>query len=252
MKHLTPFLFAGLLSVVGCFKDSEADIRPGQSGSITRFVVYQGYMYALNQNEVQTWSMADADQPRLVHRLSTEYGLETIIIYEGTIYLGSRNALYILGLMDPARPILLSRTPREGPFLGACDPVVVQGHFAYSTVKTIPNACGQVGGLSGLLVYNVSDPSQPVQVGTYPMSRPNGLGYRDQYLFVCDEGSHRVEVFDIQDPLALVQTDYGFVLTEPLDLIVDGERLIVSSRTAFRFYDIRDITDIRPIGLIAK
>lgn len=252
MKIILPFLAVLALGLTHCSKESEADLREGLSGSITRFVVNQGYMYALNQNEVQTWSLANADQPRLVHRLATDYGLETIIIHEGTIFLGSRTALYILGIEDPARPRILSRTERQDIFQGACDPVVVKDRYAYSTIKSIPNICGLTAAGNALIVYDVSDLSRPVEVGVYPLGRPNGLGYRDDYLFVCDEGGGRVEVFDIRDPLALVLTAYGFNLPEAQDLIVNGDHLIVSSRTAFRFYDIREITDIRPVGQIAK
>jgi hypothetical protein len=158
-------------------------------------------MYMLNPNEVLTYSLANPDQPQHVHTLKTEYGLETIIIYENTIYLGSTSALYILDISNPAAPSILSKTDRvTDQFFSGCDPVVVKDNYAYSTVKIIQNVCGNVSTQSALLVYDVSNKNAPALKGNYELNIPNGLGYKDNYLFVCDEGSDRLEVFDISNP----------------------------------------------------
>ncbi|MBX2930038.1 MAG: hypothetical protein KF852_19550 [Saprospiraceae bacterium] len=254
MKNTLILFLAGiLLLATACSKDA-ADIGadPGRSGSITRFAVHAGYMYVLNLNEVQTYALSNPDKPQLVHRLPTDYGLETIIVYENTVYLGSTTALYILDISNPAAPQILSQTPRLEVLSGGCDPVVVKGNYAYSTIKIIENICGRTGFQSALLVYDVSDPTAPVNVGIYSLGVPNGLGYKGDYLFVCDEGTDRVEVFDISDPLSLQLTNYFISLTDPVDLIVSGDKMIVSAKTEFRFYDISDVADIRPIGQIAK
>jgi hypothetical protein len=248
-------LFVSLLLVLlaaACSKDAAVTDLTGKSGSITRFAIFQNYLYVLNLNEVQTYSLQDADNPVLVHRLATDYGLETILVYEGTIFIGSTTALYILDLSNPAAPSLLSKTDREFTFFGGCDPVAVKGDYAYSTIKIIQNICGRVSSESALIVYDVSNKTAPVTLGTYPLSIPNGLGYKDDYLFVCDEGTDRLEVFDISDPRALYWTNYAVPLTDPVDLIVNGDRMIVSTKTDFQIFDISDITAIRRVGQIAK
>jgi hypothetical protein len=254
MKNTIAFLFVGtLLLATACSKDAaEIGADPGRSGSVTRFAVHAGYMYILNLNEVQTYSLENPDKPRLVHRLPTDYGLETIIVYENTVYLGSTTALYILDISNPAVPQILSQTARLEVFAGGCDPVVVKGNYAYSTIKIIENICGRTGVQSALLVYDVSNPTAPTNVGLYFMGMPNGLGYKGDYLFVCDEGTDRVEVFDISNPLNLELTAFSIPITDPVDLIVAGDKMIVSAKSDFRFYDISDIADIRPIGQIAK
>lgn len=245
-------VFLLLLFFSGCSKDQNMSFEDGQSGSITRFVVHNDYMYVLNLNEVKTFSLSNPDNPQLVNVLTTDYGLETIIIYDETIFIGSTNALYILGIDQPGNPVLLSKSERGTILLEGCDPVVVKDNFAFSTIKIINNVCGNINANSALVVYNVEDKLNPVFIGQYPLNQPNGLGYKGDYLLVCDEGSQLMEVFDISNPYEVVLTDYSFGVSDPVDIIIKGEQAIISSKKEFQFYDISDIADIRPLGVIGK
>lgn len=254
MKQLFHVLILGLLLVSACTKETgDALTATGKSGSITRFAVYNGYMYVLNPNEVLTYSLQDPDKPALVNRLATDYGLETIIVYDNTIYLGSNTALYILDISNPAAPAVLSKANRGFAFFGGCDPVVVKDQYAYSTIKIIQNVCGIVSSQSALLVYDVSDKSAPLEKGVYPLNIPNGLGYKDNYLFVCDEGADRLEVFDIANPLDVKPLpQFAMSISDPYDLIVDGNKMIVSTKNDFRIFSLEDLPVVKPIGFIAK
>lgn len=254
MKYLNYILFA-LPFVFGCSKDAalSSSEAAGKSGSITRFTVHNGYMYALNPNEVLTYSLQNPDKPVLTHRLATDYGLETIVVYDNTIYLGSSTALYILGIDDPAKPVILSQSQRGEEFFGGCDPVVVKDQYAYSTIKIITNICGNVWSRSALLVYDVSDKTAPFVVAEQELNLPNGLGYSGNYLFVCDEGSDRLELFDISQPDSPQRlSDRAIAMTDPVDLIVDGRKMIVSTKTDFQIYDLGQLPEIRKIGQISR
>ena len=252
MKKLL-FSAAVALLFFACAKDAASELNPGKSGSITRFAVYQNFMYVLNLNEVQTYDIQDKEKPKLVHRLATDYGLETITIYDNTVFLGSSTALYILDISNPAAPKILSQSDRlENLGFSGCDPVVVKDNYAYSTIKIIENFCGSVSVQSALVVYDVTDKSAPLPVGVYSLGLPNGLGYKDNYLFVCDEGDDKLWVLDISNPQQLSFTDYSLSITDPVDLIVDGQRMIVSSKTDFQIFDISDISNIKKVGLISK
>ena len=242
-----------VLLLAACSKDADSVNNQGQSGSITRFTVYDHFMYVLNQNEVQTYDISQKDAPKLVHRLPTDYGLETITVYDHTIFIGSVTALYIVGLDNPAAPQILAKSDRLGDigFTG-CDPVTVKGDYAFSTIKIIRNACGSVAAQSALVVYDVSDKTAPVSVGVYPMDIPNGLGYKDNYLFVCDEGSDQLRIFDISNPLDVKETAWAVDIVDPYDLIVDGARMIVSSKTDFQIFDLEDVVHLKKLGQIPK
>ncbi len=253
MKRFSIFFILLTLLALACSKDSAALEAGGKSGSITRFAVHNGYMYTLNPNEVLTYSLQNPDQPVLVNRLATEYGLETIIVYDNSIYLGSRTALYILDISNPAAPDILSKTDREDAFFGGCDPVVVKGQYAYSTVKIIQNICGNVAAESALIVYDVSNPTAPINVGIYPLNMPNGLGYSGEYLFICDEGADRLEIFDISNPLSLSPlSGFSVAINDPYDLIIDGGKMIVSTKTDFQIFDLSALPELKKVGLIEK
>ncbi|MFN5235922.1 MAG: LVIVD repeat-containing protein [Bacteroidota bacterium] len=247
-----------MLSVVvlgACSKDFLSESAPGQgvSGSITRFAVNGNYMYVLNQNEVQTYDITDRANPVLKHRLATDWGLETITFYDNSLFLGSTTALYILDITNPAVPVIQAKSDRLSTvgFTG-CDPVAVNGDYAYSTIKVIENICGVISAESALIVYDVSNKSNPKVLGTYPMNIPNGLGYKDNYLFVCDEGSDLLVVYDITNPAALELAPVTVPMTDPYDLIVDGQRMIVSTKTDFQIFDVSQLPQIRKIGTIGK
>lgn len=247
-----------MLSVVvlgACSKDFLSESAPGQgvSGSITRFAVNGNFMYVLNQNEVQTYDITDRANPVLKHRLATDWGLETITFYDNSLFLGSTTALYILDITNPAVPVIQAKSDRLSTvgFTG-CDPVAVNGDYAYSTIKVIENICGVISAESALIVYDVSNKSNPKVLGTYPMNIPNGLGYKDNYLFVCDEGSDLLVVYDITNPEALELAPVTVPMTDPYDLIVDGQRMIVSTKTDFQIFDVSQLPQIRKIGTIGK
>lgn len=251
-------LILSLLTFIGCgFEDIDGtftgDSNTGASGSITKFAVHNGYMYALNPNEVLTYDLSNEDKPELIHQLATDYGLETIFIYDDAIYLGSRTSLYILDISTPHTPILLSKTDRSIQFFNGCDPVVVQDNIAYSTIKVIQNVCGDWNSRSALLVYDVTNKRNPREIGDYPLNEPNGLGLFNQYLFVCDAGSDEVRVFDISEPNALVELpELAIPITNPVDIIINNGKMIVSAQTYFQIYNITDVRDITPVGRVDK
>jgi len=256
MKNILQVLcFINLLLIVSCDGDSALGLESqnGTSGSITRFATLDGYMYTLNPNQIQTFDITDPNNPELKSELETEYGLETIFIYDNRIYIGSRTGLYILGLDDPAQPNLLSQTLRSDEFFGACDPVVVKDNYAYSTVKTIENICGTFNTRSALLIYEVSDPENPVLSQTFDLETPNGLAYTDQFLYVCDTGSELLRVFDISDPSNVEErNDLDYSIQDPYDIIVDEDRMIVSTLNDFVILSIGDNAAVTYVKTIAK
>lgn len=244
-----------VLTLPSCSKSDSTSISnlEGSSGSITRFAVYENHMYVLNSNEIQTFDLADRENPLLVHAIQTEYGLETIFIYEGKAFLGARTGLYILDLANPAEPVILSEAIRSEVFFGGCDPVVVRDNYAFSTIKIIENICGNWNAESALIIYDVSDSSNPMEVAVRTLSEPNGLGILGDVLLVCDTGTDQLVAFDIGDPTdPVLLPNVTLPIMDPFDLIVDGDRVIVSTKTNFQILDASDLQNITLIKTIAK
>ena len=258
MKQLFYFLMLAFI-VTACSKDDGLEsfqgndlsgTGEGTSGSITRFTTFGDYLYALDQNQVLTYDISAKNEPVLVSKLKTDYGLETIIIYDATIFVGSRNALYILDIANPAYPSVISKSERDDLNLtGGCDPVVVKENHAFATVKIIENVCGQTSMQSQLLVYDITDKINPELLVTVAMDIPNGLGYRGDYLFVCDEGRNEIVIFDISSPGNIFEFD-AIPLDAPIDIIIREDRMIVSTKNNFTIYDISDIQNIREVAFI--
>jgi hypothetical protein len=241
------------LCLAACQTESLEDASSvGTSGSVTRFTTYKGFMYTLNSNEVQVFSLAIPEQPKLVHTLLLGFGLETVTVFEDALFIGATDALYIVGLDDPAVPILLSKTERVTLPGGGCDPVVVKEDVAYSTIAVIPNICGNINARSALVVFDVSDRLQPVEADVITLDVPRGLGYSGDHLFVCDEGANVVKVFNITQLLNPQQTAFDITLDAPRDLIASGNRLFVATNTDFVIYDISDISNIRKVAQIKR
>jgi hypothetical protein len=85
------------------------------------------------------------------------------------------------------------------------------------------------------------------------MGTPDGLAYQGNYLFVCDEGADKVAAYDISDPSALKQLpDAGAIVVDPYDLIIDGLKMIVSTKTDFEIFDLSQAPVLKHIGTISK
>jgi hypothetical protein len=99
--------------------------------------------------------------------------------------------MYIYDLSTPASPEFVS----EFQHGTACDPVVVDGDYAYVTLRG-GNNCGATE--SGLFIVDISNIANPVLAKSYGLDEPYGLGVKDEKLFVCD-GSSGLRVYDKTD-----------------------------------------------------
>lgn len=223
----------------------------GNSGSLASSIVRDGYMYTLDRNRLLTHDLVDPSDPVLVDELTLDAGLETIFLYDGHIYIGSTHSLYIINLNDRAAPKLASKKTRREELINACDPVVVQDDFAYSTVKIVTNRCGRRSSRSALLVYDISNKSKPIELNEYPLGEPNGLGVAGRLLFVCDSRTDAVVVFDNSNPKALIRRhDLSIPMVDPYDIIINNDKMIISTSKGFNIYNIADLEDIFFVGTI--
>lgn len=91
--------------------------------------------------------------------------------------------------------------PNSAPSLKSCDPVVVEGDYAYVTLRA-GNLCGEA--TSQLDIIDVSNISSPEWEQSYPMQEPYGLGIDNSILFICD-GEAGLKVYDANDPHDLIK-----------------------------------------------
>ncbi len=160
----------------------------GQGGSLARFMIAGDFFYAVDNHSINVFDISDLANPVDLEDVYAGFDIETIFNRGNHLFLGSRSGMYIYDISSPAQPAFVS----EFQHGTACDPVVVDGDFAYVTLRG-GNGCGATE--SGLFVIDIADLTQPVLLESYPMEEPYGLGVKGDRLFVCD-GSFGLKVFD--------------------------------------------------------
>ncbi|RNC92670.1 MAG: hypothetical protein ED555_06230 [Allomuricauda sp.] len=163
----------------------------GQGGSLARFRIVGDYLYAVEWSSINVFDISDLDAPEVLDEIYTDWGIETIFSQGDLLFLGGNRGMFIYDISEPATPKFVSDFQHGR----ACDPVVVDGNYAYVTLRG-GNACGTVE--SGLYVVDISDLARPDLAVIYPMDEPYGLGIRDNKLFICD-GASGLRVFDKSD-----------------------------------------------------
>ena len=210
------------------------------TGSMSRFAVYDDYLYVVNNNMLKVFSLYNNAAIK-EHEQYLSWNVETIFPYDQKLFLGTSNGMMIYGLSDPARPNQLSSIAH----IVGCDPVVVQGDYAYVTIRG-GNVCGQ--NLSLLEVIDISNPLAPLLKASYNMTEPYGLGIDDNMLFVCDQG---LTIFDATNPVqAGTKLVKRFSSIHGFDVIPYNGTLMLIGNDGLYQYDYSDLTNIKELSAI--
>ena len=174
------------------------DVSVGQGGSLARFKIVGDFLYAVDSHNINIFNIQDLGNPKDLEDVYAGFDIETIFNRGQHLFLGSMRGMYIYDISSPATPTFIS----EFQHGTACDPVVVDGDYAYVTLRG-GNQCGATE--SGLFIVDISDIYNPTLTISYPMDGPYGLGIKDEKLFICD-GDSGLKVFDktnVEDLVAL-------------------------------------------------
>ncbi|WP_127138248.1 LVIVD repeat-containing protein [Flagellimonas oceanensis] len=163
----------------------------GEGGSLARFKIVEDYLYAVDSHNINVFNISDLDNPQVLEDVYAGFDIETIFNRDNYLFLGSMRGMYIYDITSPGTPTLVS----EFEHGTACDPVVVDGDYAYVTLRG-GNMCGATE--SGLFIVDISDIENPELAISYPMDGPYGLGIKDEKIFICD-GDSGLKVYDKTD-----------------------------------------------------
>lgn len=163
----------------------------GVGGSMARFTIVDNNLYVLDANRMLVYDITEGENPKEKNTILMDFVVETIFPYEGRLFIGGTEGMYIYDNSDPSNPTLLSRFNHAV----ACDPVVVSGKYAYVTLRDGTSCQGIVNELK---VIDISDVRKPNLISTFNMHQPHGLSVQGNTLFLCD-GNQGLKVFDITD-----------------------------------------------------
>jgi len=176
----------------GVVLSAGAESMTGTGGSLARFQIVDNYLYTVGNYEMAIFNIQNLAEPVLSNTQYAGWNIETMFQAEGYLYLGSTNGMYIYNLVNPSSPEFVSDfTHWEG-----CDPVVVDGDYAYLTLRG-GNLCGQLE--SVLEVIDISDKTNPTLAARYNLENPYGLGIKNDMLYVCD-GTAGLKLFERETP----------------------------------------------------
>lgn len=236
--------------LAGC-DNSDVDVAPnldsggaaGTGGSMARFTLSGNKLYVVDQTSLRSFDVSTATDPKPAPTIPIGIGIETVFPYGNNLFIGAADAMYIFDISNPSQPRQLSRYDH---FVG-CDPVVVQGNYAYVTLRTVG---GCRTGFNGnvLDVIDLTNLSQPRAVNSLPMSGPYGLGVRGNALFVC-EGDKGMRVFDVTDPQTPIQKSF-LTNIKTYDVIPLPQSLLVIGEDGFLQYDYSDLTNLQLLSRI--
>lgn len=247
-KNIFYLLFLFLL-FGSCQKDSSGTSKLGggaigQGGSLARFAIAGNYLYSVDEAQLKVFDITDPKNPVLKNTQEVGFAIETIFPFKDKLFIGSTSEVHIFSIADPANPKKLS-SAISPQILRRCDPVVAKDTVAFATLRTN----GPCGGIQSVLaVYNIKDILNPMQVATYPVGEPYGLGYSGDVLYVCDR-QQGLLVFDISQPYQPVLTNITINDGSYIDVIPYQNTLICWVTTGIILYDITD--NSRPV-LIAQ
>jgi len=181
---------------------SSPDGSAGQGGSMARFTINGDYMFTVDQSNLKLFSLSNPAQPEYLERKDQNLGrgIETIFSMDTLLFIGSQDGMFIYDVTRPEFPKQLSHVSH----IRSCDPVVASGSFAYVTLNSEQQWCGNTTNV--LNIYDISNLSKPELILTESLNFPKGLGVDDKKLFVCDS-KLGVKVYDVNNPYKPVWID---------------------------------------------
>ncbi len=240
MKKLIYFsILVITVFIISCDEDSSTiDIgsQNGKAGSLARFAATNNVLYIVGKEDLQVIDISNAENPTFSGETNLGIGIETIFPYQNNLFIGTQTGMLIYDSSNPLNPEQLSVYSH----ITSCDPVVVQGNYAYVTLRSGTNCRF---GENLLEVIDISDLENPELATSYPMSNPHGLGVDDDRLFVT-EGNGGIKIFDISETPNLLQIEEinefnGF------DVIPNNGILLVIGNDGLYQYEYRDNNSLK-------
>lgn len=215
----------------------------GTGGSMARFIIYENILYTIDQSSLHFFDISKSEEPWQVGNQGIGWNIETVFIARDHLFIGAMSGMYIYSLYDPVQPEYVSTYWH----VTSCDPVVVEGNYAYITLRT-GNLCEL--DVNQLDVVDVSDLKNPEKLKSYTMYNPHGLGIDEGTLFVCD-GEEGLKVYKASDPYNIKANMLAhFSDIDAFDVIPINHLLIMIGKDGIYQYDYTDNQNIELLSTL--
>ena len=213
----------------------------GTGGSLARFTLGEGTLYTVSNFDLNVFDInASPALPNKLKTITLGFGAETIFPYKNMLFIGTTTGMKIFDNQDQTNPKLLSTFTH----IYSCDPVVVQGNYAYVTLR---NGTGCTRGQNSLDIVDIKDPKNPSLIKSFPLQNPHGLAVDGNNLFIC-EGNFGLKSFDITNPLQPIEREFIKDVIS-YDVIPNNKKIIVTGKNGIYQYD---YSEPKKLQLISK
>ncbi len=193
----------------------------GIAGSLSKFSLIKDHLYVIDDADMHLFSISNPTNPVKTGSIDVGFNIETIYSYGDNLFIGATDGMYIYDNSNPNSPQFANKYTH----VTACDPVVVNGDYAYVTLRS-GTECGNTF-TDELQIVNVSDINNPYLESQTNMSEPKGLAVdSDNTVFVCD-GVFGLKVYDVENARAVQIDEVNGIDAFDVILIPDTERLLV-------------------------
>jgi hypothetical protein len=247
MRKYSFILFLVSILCFGWACSKDAGVSPtttdtGKGGSLARFAIVGNFMYAVSDWELKTYNITTPNAPQFVATQAVGWSIETMFAYGKNLFLGSRNGVYLYEIQSDGRVVQKSFYRH----FNTCDPVVAEGQFAYSTIRSGVD-CRIRDTINQLQILDVSDINNPKLLSTFNMTFPIGLGIDGNYLFVCDkEGLRILDVTDRKKPKEIRYLKN----IDAVDVIVLDKNLMIIGKEKLTQLSYKDIANPTVISIL--
>lgn len=216
----------------------------GKAGSMARFGMMNDRLYTVSAHDLRVFNITNAADPFFVKNVyAGSFDIETIYPFRNSLFLGSMTGMHIFSVSNPDHPV------RTGGFshFRACDPVIVDGDYAYVTLN---GSAGCGGQLNQMEVVNVSNLAAPSLVKAYPFTSPKGLSKEGDHIFLCD-GKAGFRVLDAKNvnSISTIQTIGGM---DTYDVVTMNNTAIVVARDGLYLFDYSNTSNVKLLSKISK
>jgi hypothetical protein len=228
---------------------SKAAIAPsgtttGVGGSMARFTISGNHLYAMDGGNLDIVEVSSPPRPVAKKEVPIAWDMETIFPRDNHLFFGTQTGMLIYDIQNAESPTLVSRYSH----IRSCDPVVVEGDYAYVTLRS-GSACA--GFTNQLEVIDISNLTTPTLVKTCAMTGPYGLGIDNGTLFVCD-GTSGLRVLDARDVTKVCDKQLAsYSNIHALDIIpYQGIAMMIGEDGLYQ-YDYTNPADIKLLSTLA-
>lgn len=189
-------------------------------------VNYQDYDYGLAVLDV-----SDIIEPVMISSIDTvfDFFISELIYSNSYVYYGGYEYVKIIDVSEPAQPAIIAEF--EAPHYGVED-IALSGNYLYIANRD-----------SGLVILDVSDPTEPVRTGRCDVfNEAQGVAIVDNYAIITDR-LYGLVIIDISDPFnPEIVADYEMD-DHVYDITIDGNYAYVQAGGERVIFDITDILD---------